>query len=80
MRERDAIESVAVVGAGTMGSGIAQVVGMAGYDVIVRDIDRERVEEGFDTIDDSLSRLVDSETLTEGQATAARDQIGRAHV
>lgn len=75
MRERDAIESVAVVGAGTMGSGIAQVVGMAGYDVVVRDIDRERVEEGFDTIDDSLSRLVDSETLTEGQATAARDRI-----
>lgn len=75
MHERDAIESVAVVGAGTMGSGIAQVVGMAGYDVVVRDIDRERVEEGFDTIDDSLSRLVDSETLTEGQATAARDRI-----
>ncbi len=75
MRERDAIESVAVVGAGTMGSGIAQVVGTAGYDVIMRDIDQERVEEGFDTIDDSLSRLVDSETLTEGQATAARDRI-----
>lgn len=75
MRERDAIESVAVVGAGTMGSGIAQVVGMAGYDVVMRDIGRERVEEGFDTIDDSLSRLVDSETLTEAQATAVRDRI-----
>lgn len=75
MRELAAIESVAVVGAGTMGSGIAQVAGTAGYDVVMRDVDQERVDAGFDTIDGSLSRLVDNETLTEEEATAARDRI-----
>ncbi|UPM44047.1 3-hydroxyacyl-CoA dehydrogenase family protein [Halocatena salina] len=75
MRELDAIERVAVVGTGTMGSGIAQVAGMAGYNVVMRDIDRDRVDAGFGSIEESLSRLVDSGTLTESEATAARERI-----
>lgn len=75
MRELDAIERVGVVGAGTMGNGIAQVAATAGYDVVMRDIETSFVENGLDAIDDSLDRLVDSEKLTEDEAGAARDRI-----
>ncbi|RRJ32681.1 3-hydroxyacyl-CoA dehydrogenase family protein [Halocatena pleomorpha] len=75
MRDLDAIKRVAVVGAGTMGNGIAQVAAMAGYDVVMRDIDQDRVDAGFESIEESLSRLVDSEALTEAEATAARERI-----
>ena len=75
MRELDAIERVGVVGAGTMGNGIAQVTATAGYDVVMRDIETPFVENGLDAIDDSLDRLVDSEKLTEDEAGATRDRI-----
>ncbi|QSG01779.1 3-hydroxyacyl-CoA dehydrogenase family protein [Natranaeroarchaeum sulfidigenes] len=71
----DAIERVGVVGAGTMGSGIAQVAATAGYDVVLRDIDPDLVEEGLDRIDDSLGRLVNRGDMTEADAEAARDRI-----
>ena len=75
MRELDSIERVGVVGAGTMGNGIAQVAATAGYDVLMRDIDEEFVERGFDAIDSSLDRLVDSGTLADDEATATRERI-----
>ena len=75
MRELDSIERVGVVGAGTMGNGIAQVAATAGYDVLMRDIDEEFIERGFDAIDSSLDRLVDSGTLADDEATATRERI-----
>jgi 3-hydroxybutyryl-CoA dehydrogenase len=75
MRELDAIETVGVVGAGTMGSGIAQVSAIAGYDVVMRDIEPEFVENGFDTLETSLSKFVEREKLTREEADAARDRI-----
>ena len=51
VRSLDEIERIGVVGAGTMGSGIAQVASMAGYDVTMRDIKREFLEDGFNTIE-----------------------------
>ena len=42
---------VAVLGAGTMGHGIAQVAAMAGHDVSLRDVDADIVDEGFDAIE-----------------------------
>ena len=75
MRELDRVETVGVVGAGTMGGGIAQVCATQGYDVVVRDIEQELVEKGFDAIDDSLDRLVNSEKLTREEADAARDRL-----
>ncbi len=71
----DAVERVGVVGAGTMGSGIAQVAAAAGYDVVLRDIEPELVEEGLDRIDDSLGRLVDRGDVDEADAEAASDRI-----
>ncbi|AGB36821.1 3-hydroxyacyl-CoA dehydrogenase family protein [Natronococcus occultus] len=60
---RDQIDRIGVVGAGTMGSGIAQVAATSGYDVVLRDIDQEFVESGFETIEDSLGRLADRDAL-----------------
>ncbi|WP_254764252.1 3-hydroxyacyl-CoA dehydrogenase family protein [Natrinema marinum] len=71
---RDRIDRIGVVGAGTMGSGIAQVAATAGYDVVMRDIEREFVENGFDTIDDSLARLANRDGLAEEPGTI-RDRI-----
>jgi 3-hydroxybutyryl-CoA dehydrogenase len=75
MRGFDQIDTVGVVGAGTMGSGIAQVAATAGYDVVMRDIEDDLVADGFDRIDDSLSRFVEKEQLTRTEADAAVDRI-----
>lgn len=63
------IDRVGVVGAGTMGSGIAQVAATHGYDVVMRDIEQGFVENGFDTIDDSLGRLEGRDSLEEDPDT-----------
>ncbi|WP_137290613.1 3-hydroxyacyl-CoA dehydrogenase family protein [Natronorubrum halophilum] len=71
----ETINRVGVVGAGTMGSGIAQVAATHGYDVVMRDIEQEYVETGFESIDDSLGRLVSNETLSEDDAEQIRERI-----
>ena len=74
MRELSDIDVVGVVGAGTMGNGIAQVAATAGYEVVMRDIKEEYVERGLDSIDDSLDRLASKDALDEEPATI-RDRI-----
>ena len=56
-------ETIGVVGAGTMGNGIAQVCARAGYDVILRDVTEEFLQRGLNAIDKSLQRDVDKERL-----------------
>jgi len=75
MRELPEVETVGVVGAGTMGGGIAQVAATSGYDVVMRDVEESFLAEGFDRIDDSLARLVESGELTRAAADDARDRI-----
>ncbi|PSQ37842.1 3-hydroxybutyryl-CoA dehydrogenase [Halobacteriales archaeon SW_10_66_29] len=75
MRELSEIDTVGVVGAGTMGNGIAQVAAMNGYDVVMRDIEGQYVENGLESIEHSLDRLVSSEKLSQADADAARDRI-----
>jgi 3-hydroxybutyryl-CoA dehydrogenase len=75
MRGFDDIDTIGVVGAGTMGHGIAQVAATSGYDVVMRDVEQAFVDSGFDGIDDSLDRLVGRDSLTEEEADAARDRI-----
>jgi len=74
MRELSDIDVVGVVGAGTMGNGIAQVAATAGYEVVMRDIEREYVERGLESIDDSLARLDGKDRLDE-EPEAIRDRI-----
>ena len=46
----DAIKTVAVLGAGTMGNGIAHVFARSGYKVILRDVEQRFLDKGLDTI------------------------------
>jgi len=74
MRALADIDVVGVVGAGTMGNGIAQVAATAGYEVAMRDIEPEYVERGLDSIDDSLARL-DEKGRLDDTPEAIRDRI-----
>ena len=65
MRELSDVDVVGVVGAGTMGGGIAQVAATAGYEVVVRDVEPEYVDRGLDGIDESLARLDEKDRLDE---------------
>ena len=55
---------IGVVGAGTMGNGIAQVAARGGYDVILHDVQEEFLQRGLAAIDKSLQRDVQKERLT----------------
>jgi 3-hydroxybutyryl-CoA dehydrogenase len=67
------IKTVGVVGAGTMGNGIAQVCAIAGLKVIMQDIGTAQVERGLNTISGSLDRLIKKEKIgdAEKQSTLA---------
>ncbi len=58
-------EIIGVIGAGTMGNGIAQTAASRGYDVVMYDIKPELVERGVQNISKSLDRFVKKETITE---------------
>jgi hypothetical protein len=53
----DSIDTVTVLGAGSMGHGITEVVALAGYDVTMRDIEEDIVQDGYDDIEWSLEKL-----------------------
>jgi 3-hydroxybutyryl-CoA dehydrogenase len=57
-------EVFGVIGAGTMGNGIAQVAARAGFDVVMRDVAEEFLARGLNAIDKSLQRDVDKERLS----------------
>jgi len=69
------IRKVGIVGFGQMGSGIAQVCAMAGFDVLAREIDQKFIDGGMQRIDGSLARVVKSGRATDGDAKAARGRI-----
>ncbi len=69
------VRKVAVIGAGTMGNGIAQVFAQAGTSVYLCDVKPEFVDRGLSAIDQSLARLVKKEKLTEAEARDARGRI-----
>jgi enoyl-CoA hydratase/3-hydroxyacyl-CoA dehydrogenase len=71
----DEIKKIAVIGAGVMGHGIAQVYAMAGYEVIVRDIKQEILEEARKRIEWSLGKMVEKKTITQEQATSTLSRI-----
>ncbi len=69
------IVNVGVVGAGTMGNGIAQVFAQAGYTVHVVDTDQARLDAAIATIAKSLDRLVRKERLSAAERDAAATRI-----
>ncbi|WP_418286770.1 3-hydroxyacyl-CoA dehydrogenase NAD-binding domain-containing protein [Halorubrum sp. DTA46] len=69
------VQHVAVLGAGNMGHGIAEVAALAGYDVALRDIKEEFVQNGYDQIEWSLGKLAEKDRITESEADAALDRV-----
>ncbi|MCG1021308.1 3-hydroxybutyryl-CoA dehydrogenase [Sutcliffiella horikoshii] len=69
------IQKVMVIGAGQMGSGIAQVCAMAGYDVYMNDLKQEFLERGLAGITKNLSRSVDKGRMTEDEKTAVLERL-----
>lgn len=66
---------IAVLGAGSMGHGIAQISAMAGHDVVMRDIETKFVENGLEGIRTNLQGGVDREKFTEAEMDAALERI-----
>lgn len=68
-------QQVAVIGAGLMGGGIAQVAAAAGYDVVLRDVTPEALERGLGTIRSSYARFVEKGRMPAADADAALARI-----
>lgn len=66
---------IMVLGAGTMGAGIAQVAAQCGFDVLLRDIKQEFVDKGLKGIDKNLSKLVEKGKLEAAAKDAAMGKI-----
>ncbi|MDQ1745501.1 MAG: 3-hydroxybutyryl-CoA dehydrogenase [Pseudonocardiales bacterium] len=71
-------QQVAVIGAGLMGSGIAQVAAVAGLPVVLTDVTEVALQRGLDGIDQSLARFVGKGKLAEADAQAAVQRITRS--
>jgi len=69
------IEQIAVIGAGTMGNGIAQVCALAGYQVLLVDVSDAALERGVATLGKNLERQVGKGTIDADKASAAKARI-----
>ncbi|MGF6210701.1 3-hydroxybutyryl-CoA dehydrogenase [Comamonas sp. 4034] len=69
------IQTVGVIGAGTMGNGIAQTCAVAGLQVVMVDISDAAVQKGLATVGASLDRLIKKEKITEADKAAALARI-----
>ena len=69
------MQKIGVLGAGTMGAGIAQAFAMAGKDVVLRDITEALVEKGISGIHSNLDRFVARQQLTPDEADAAKHRL-----
>ena len=70
-----AVEKIQVVGAGQMGSGIAQVAAQAGLSVYLSDVDEEAIEKGLETIKKHLARSVEKERISQDEMDEALARI-----
>ncbi|WP_095131370.1 3-hydroxybutyryl-CoA dehydrogenase [Pseudomonas sp. Irchel s3h14] len=69
------LQNIGVIGAGTMGNGIAQVCALAGFNVTLLDISESALQKALATVSKNLDRQVAKETLTQEQKLAALDKI-----
>jgi 3-hydroxybutyryl-CoA dehydrogenase len=69
------VKNVGVIGAGIMGSGIAQVCAQAGYGVVMRDVEDRFVEKGLQVIHGNLDRMVKKEKLTQAEAGTIKGRV-----
>ncbi len=69
------ISTIGVIGAGQMGNGIAHVMSLAGYDVILNDIDETALEKALDVVSGNLDRQVSRDKISEDDKAAALARI-----
>ena len=69
------IRKVGIIGSGQMGNGIAHVIALAGYDVVLTDLTKEKVDKAIELIDRNLSRQVASGKITEEDRKQALSRI-----
>jgi 3-hydroxybutyryl-CoA dehydrogenase len=69
------IKSVGIVGAGQMGNGIAHVMALAGYDVILNDISQDALSKAMELMTKNMDRQVSREKITAGEQAAALARI-----
>ncbi|MFC0272436.1 3-hydroxybutyryl-CoA dehydrogenase [Metabacillus herbersteinensis] len=72
------VQKVMVVGAGQMGSGIAQVCAMAGFEVILHDMKTEFIERGINNINKNLQRQVDKERMSSAEKEDVLNRISQS--
>ena len=72
------LKTIGVVGAGTMGNGIAQTCAVRGYDVIMQDVSDEVVQKGLGSIQNSLGRLLGKEKISQADHDEALGRIQTA--
>src|ERR1700722_10299512 len=77
-REPVAINTVGIIGAGQMGNGIAHVIALAGYNVLLHDISKERVEAALATINGNLTRQASRGKISEEDRDKALSRISYA--
>jgi 3-hydroxybutyryl-CoA dehydrogenase len=68
-------KTIAILGAGTMGNGIAHVCARSGFNVLLYDVDQRALYRGLDTIRTNVAREVAKQKLTQEQADEARSRI-----
>ncbi|MBX2805405.1 MAG: 3-hydroxybutyryl-CoA dehydrogenase [Hyphomicrobiales bacterium] len=69
------IKTVGIIGAGQMGNGIAHVIALSGYDVLLNDVSEERVQQALATINGNMTRQVSRGKLNEQERDAALSRI-----
>ncbi len=69
------IKNIGVIGAGQMGQGIAQILAVAGYKVLINDLSKERVDAALATINGNMSRMIGKGKLTPEEREKALDRI-----
>jgi 3-hydroxybutyryl-CoA dehydrogenase len=69
------IQKIGIIGAGQMGNGIAHVMSLAGYDVLLNDVSEDALAQAMTRIDKNMERQVSSEKISAGDKSAAIARI-----
>ena len=69
------IRKIGIIGSGQMGNGIAHVIALAGYEVVLTDLTKEKVDKAIELIDRNLTRQVASGKITEEERKQALSRI-----
>ena len=72
------IRKIGIIGSGQMGNGIAHVIALSGYDVVLNDLTKEKVDKALETIDKNLTRQVASGKITDEDRKQALSRINYA--